>query len=220
MTNQTIDGVLVSRELMERISSRLNETGQFLLSEELHAAVAESAPLTGGEVERLNGMLDAASELIRTKQRVNRELSSELERIKTINDNNFKLVLDLLFKPATPVVEEQDKQSQQAVGNENEKFEAWREDQIAALIRMGYHDAAKAFRELGSVQWAGWQGRAYLPFQPKSPPVVWIKPDVAKTLRKDECCYAFGEQNPAGTLIPLYAEQTAPLALAPKHSDA
>lgn len=44
-------------------------------------------------------------------------------------------------------------------------------------------------------------------------PVAWIKPDVAKTLTKDECCYAFGSQNPKGTLIPLYAEQPAPVAV-------
>lgn len=44
-------------------------------------------------------------------------------------------------------------------------------------------------------------------------PVAWIKPDVAKTLAKDECCYAFGSQNPKGTLIPLYAEQPAPVAV-------
>lgn len=37
------------------------------------------------------------------------------------------------------------------------KFEEWRKEQIASLVRMGYPDAAKAFRDLGSVQWAGWQ---------------------------------------------------------------
>lgn len=110
MSNQTIDGVLVSRELLDRISASLNDTGQFLLAEELHAALAESAPIIGGEVARLNGMLDAASKLLRTKQRVNRELRTELERIKAINDNNFKLVLDRLFEPVAPVVEGQDDQ--------------------------------------------------------------------------------------------------------------
>lgn len=40
---------------------------------------------------------------------------------------------------------------------ENQKFEEWRKDQIASLMRMGYPDAAKAFRDLGSVQWAGFQ---------------------------------------------------------------
>ena len=48
--------------------------------------------------------------------------------------------------------------------------------------------------------------------QHQGEPVAWIKPDVAKTLTKDECCYAFGSQNPKGTLIPLYAEQPAPVA--------
>ncbi|WP_247842552.1 hypothetical protein [Pseudomonas sp. MWU12-3103b] len=46
--------------------------------------------------------------------------------------------------------------------NENAEFEAWREAQIASLIRTGYHEAAKAFRDLGSVQWSGWQARACL----------------------------------------------------------
>lgn len=34
-------------------------------------------------------------------------------------------------------------------------------------------------------------------------PVAWIKPDVAETLTANECCYAFGSQNPKGDLIPL-----------------
>ncbi|MNU38967.1 hypothetical protein D3C71_276510 [compost metagenome] len=46
--------------------------------------------------------------------------------------------------------------------NENAAFEDWRKEQIASLVRMGYPDAAKAFRDLGSVQWAGWQARACL----------------------------------------------------------
>lgn len=45
---------------------------------------------------------------------------------------------------------------------ENADFETWRKEQIASLIRMGYPEAAKAFRDLGSVQWAGWQARASL----------------------------------------------------------
>jgi len=49
-----------------------------------------------------------------------------------------------------------------SVINENAAFEDWRKEQIASLVRMGYPDAAKAFRDLGSVQWAGWQARAYL----------------------------------------------------------
>jgi hypothetical protein len=40
---------------------------------------------------------------------------------------------------------------------ENQKFEEWRNEQIASMVRMGYLDAAKSFRDLGSVQWAGWQ---------------------------------------------------------------
>lgn len=39
----------------------------------------------------------------------------------------------------------------------NAEFEVWRKEQIASLVRMYYPDAAKAFRDLGSVQWAGWQ---------------------------------------------------------------
>jgi len=46
--------------------------------------------------------------------------------------------------------------------NENAAFEDWRKEQISSLVRMGYPDAAKAFRDLGSVQWAGWQARACL----------------------------------------------------------
>ena len=45
---------------------------------------------------------------------------------------------------------------------ENAEFETWRKEQIASLVRMGYPDAAKAFNDLGSVQWAGWQARAAL----------------------------------------------------------
>ena len=53
------------------------------------------------------------------------------------------------------------------------------------------------------------------PVVERQEPVAWIKPDVAATLRGDECCYAFGEQNPKGTLIPLYASPPAPLAAVP-----
>lgn len=95
MTNDKT--VTMSRELADRVCAQLAETGQFLLSEEVHAVIAEPAANYGNEVERLNGMLDASSELLRTKQRANRELRTELERIKIINDNNFKLVLDRLF---------------------------------------------------------------------------------------------------------------------------
>jgi len=182
MSDQTIDGV--PRELIERIRSRLNETGQFLLSEELHAAVAVSVPIIGGEVDRLNGMLDAASELLRTKERVNRALRSELERIKAINDNNFNLVLDRLFdEPAAqgePV----------AHGTNSDKYKAELYDEVWQKARsLGFGSVTDALASL----------------EKRGEPVAWIKPDVAKTLVKDECCYAFGGQNPAGTLIPLYA---------------
>lgn len=40
---------------------------------------------------------------------------------------------------------------------ENQKFEDWRNEQINSLVRMGYPDAAKAFRDLGTIHWAGWQ---------------------------------------------------------------
>ena len=49
--------------------------------------------------------------------------------------------------------------------------------------------------------------------QPQGEPVAWIKPEVLATLRKDECCYAFGEQSPKGSLVPLYAEPPAPVAV-------
>ncbi len=46
--------------------------------------------------------------------------------------------------------------------NENAEFEKWRNTQIDVLVRNGYHEGAEAFRNLGSVQWAGWQARACL----------------------------------------------------------
>ena len=49
-----------------------------------------------------------------------------------------------------------------AARDENKEFNSWRKEQIASLIRMGYPDAARAFNELGSVQWAGWQARSAL----------------------------------------------------------
>lgn len=44
--------------------------------------------------------------------------------------------------------------------DENAEFEKWRETQIASLIRSGHPEGAEAFRNLGSVQWTGWQARA------------------------------------------------------------
>lgn len=44
--------------------------------------------------------------------------------------------------------------------NENSEFEKWRNAQIESLIRTGHVEGAEAFRNLGSVQWAGWQARA------------------------------------------------------------
>jgi len=46
--------------------------------------------------------------------------------------------------------------------NENAEFEKWRNTQIDVLVRNGYPEGAEAFRNLGSVQWAGWQARACL----------------------------------------------------------
>jgi hypothetical protein len=46
--------------------------------------------------------------------------------------------------------------------NENAEFEKWRSTQIDVLVRNGYPEGAEAFRNLGSVQWAGWQARACL----------------------------------------------------------
>lgn len=39
----------------------------------------------------------------------------------------------------------------------NEKYESWRKEQIAYLVRTGYPEAARAFRDLGSIHWAAWQ---------------------------------------------------------------
>lgn len=58
-----------------------------------------------------------------------------------------------VFRQAPPVTAKVD---------ESAEFESWRKEQIASLVRMGYPDAAKAFGDLGSVQWAGWQARANL----------------------------------------------------------
>jgi hypothetical protein len=44
-------------------------------------------------------------------------------------------------------------------------------------------------------------------------PVAWIKPNVSETLRKDECCYAFGSNSPKGNLIPLYRHPQRPVVL-------
>lgn len=44
--------------------------------------------------------------------------------------------------------------------DENAEFEKWRNTQIDVLTRNGYQEGAEAFRNLGSVQWAGWQARA------------------------------------------------------------
>jgi len=40
---------------------------------------------------------------------------------------------------------------------ENQKFEEWRKEQIASLIRTGHLEAAKAFENLGSIHWMAWQ---------------------------------------------------------------
>lgn len=46
--------------------------------------------------------------------------------------------------------------------DENAEFDKWRNTQIDVLVRNGYPEGAEAFRNLGSVQWAGWQARACL----------------------------------------------------------
>lgn len=51
-------------------------------------------------------------------------------------------------------------QGQASAADESADFEKWRSEQIASLQRMGYPDAARAFRSLGSVMWGGWQARA------------------------------------------------------------
>jgi len=50
---------------------------------------------------------------------------------------------------------------------------------------------------------------APVPPQVEAQPVAWIKADVAATLTRDECCYAFGSQNPKGSLIPLFTHSDA-----------
>ena len=39
----------------------------------------------------------------------------------------------------------------------NAEFEIWRNEQIASLIRTGHVQAARAFRDLGSIHWIAWQ---------------------------------------------------------------
>ena len=57
---------------------------------------------------------------------------------------------------------ENGKASASVVFDENAEFEKWRNTQIDVLIRNGYLEGAVAFRNLGSVQGAGWQARSYL----------------------------------------------------------
>lgn len=56
--------------------------------------------------------------------------------------------------------------------------------------------------------WAAVVAAAPTPPQ-NAQPVAWIKADVAATLVGDQCCYAFGSQNPKGSLVPLYAHADA-----------
>lgn len=101
-----------------------------------------------------------ASVTARNERYRNGELDSVVVEITALGRFPELQVGDALYRhPPTPAV--------QAAG-ENASFEKWRNDQIASLERMGYPDAATAFRNLGSVHWAGWQGRAALaaPVQP------------------------------------------------------
>lgn len=59
-------------------------------------------------------------------------------------------------------VEQGKAESELGAIKESEEFEKWRNAQIDVLIRNGYPEGAEAFRNLGSVQWAGWQARACL----------------------------------------------------------
>lgn len=38
----------------------------------------------------------------------------------------------------------------------SEKFESWKKEQIASLIRTGHLEAAKKLNELSSIQWITW----------------------------------------------------------------
>jgi len=212
--NQTIDSV--PRELLERISSRLNDTGQFLLSEELHAALTESAPIIGGEVARLNGMLDAASELLRTKQRVNRELRSELERIKAINGNNFKPVLDRLFEPVAPVVEGQDDQQMACMPVE-------RCNDVRTKMIIAFNEEKKAGGDLDDALNAAYKSALrYSPnslnaAQPQGEPVAWqhrvtAGPQTGWSLWAPGRGKEYAEHYTV-EVRPLYAEQPAPVAV-------
>ena len=116
-----------------------------------------------GEAERLNGMLDAASELLRTKQRANRELRSELERIKTINDNNFNLLLDQIF--AAPLSPDHSGGAGEVVLDERAEFENYYRDRImgnrTGVRFLRSSSGAYLDREVAEM-WSGWQARACL----------------------------------------------------------
>lgn len=67
--------------------------------------------------------------------------------------------------------------------DENAEFEKWRSEQVAVLERNGYPDGAKAFYDLGSVQWSGWQARAMLAAAPAAPAQVAHEPVAVEVMR-------------------------------------
>lgn len=86
-------------------------------------------------------------------------------------------------------------------------------DKTVTMSREALLAAANRLSDIGQNKFAAPLWEALAAPVVERQPVAWIKPDVAATLRGDECCYAFGEQNPKGTLIPLYASPPAPVAV-------
>jgi len=76
----------------------------------------------------------------------------------------------------------------------------WREKAIAVE-----DDLAEARKCAEIMQKAAFEYQAELAALKAQEPAAWIKKDVLATLTGDECCYAFGKQNPVGNLAPLYA---------------
>jgi len=67
--------------------------------------------------------------------------------------------------------------------DENAEFEKWRNEQVAVLERNGHPAGARAFRELGSVQWSGWQARAMLAAE--QPDTVRVPVETLQHIHRD-----------------------------------
>jgi len=140
--------MLVSRELLERLFS--DEPDGYVTRmnarQELLALLAQPADQQGGPAgwAHENGL----KELQERK-------SGTWPFITCLSSHKSPVdgVTVALYRHAQPATAKVD---------ENAEFYKWRDEQCASLERIGYTDAAKKFRELGSIHWAGWQARAKL----------------------------------------------------------